>query len=102
MSEALHRAGHTSHPNKEDITAGSTCIITRRLVGTGEFIWPSQYQPFRERILKWVTRIDLSTPHGVPIYAADLVCNFRRLDGSGYGNTVLIDHSNDTRPCTVT
>jgi membrane peptidoglycan carboxypeptidase len=60
-------------PDKADITAGSTCIITREgPMGTGEFIWPSQFQALSGTDFKeGHPGIDLSTPEGVPVYASD-------------------------------
>jgi peptidoglycan glycosyltransferase len=83
--------------DKADITAGSTCIITREgPVGTGEFIWPSQYQALSGGDFKpGHPGIDLSTPKGVPVYAADSgLVIFAGWTGIGYGNAVLIDHGN--------
>ena len=84
-------------PDKADITAGSTCILTREgIVGTGEFIWPSQYQALSGTdFMPGHPGIDLSTPRGVPIFAADSgMVIFAGWTGLGYGNTVLIDHGN--------
>lgn len=85
-------------PDKADLTAGSTCIITREgPVGTEEFIWPSQYQALSGGDFKpGHPGIDISTPQGVPVYAADsgLVIFAGWTGGIGYGNAVLIDHGN--------
>jgi peptidoglycan glycosyltransferase len=84
-------------PDKADITAGSTCIITREgPVGTGDFIWPSQYQALSGGDFKpGHPGIDLSSPQGVPVYAADSgLVIFAGWTGIGYGNAVLIDHGN--------
>jgi len=84
-------------PDKADITAGSTCIITREgIEGTGAFIWPSQYQALSGTDFEQGhPGIDLSTPLGVPVYAADSgLVIFAGWTGLGYGNTVLIDHGN--------
>jgi hypothetical protein len=85
-------------PDKADLTAGSTCPVDEEegLVGTGEFIWPSQYQALSGTDFEpGHPGIDLSTPHGVPIYAADSgLVIFAGWTGIGYGNTVLIDHGN--------
>lgn len=85
-------------PDKADITAGSTCPITREgPVGTGEFIWPSQFQALSGTDFKeGHPGIDLSTPEGVPVYAADsgLVIFAGWTGDLGYGNAILIDHGN--------
>jgi murein DD-endopeptidase MepM/ murein hydrolase activator NlpD len=68
-------------------------------VGSGKFIWPSVYQAlsggsFREGH----PGIDLSTPAGTPVYAADAgLVIFAGWTGVGYGNTVVIDHGNGYR-----
>lgn len=88
----------TRDPTKRDITAEqSSCPINEDPpVGSGQFIWPSQYQAlsggnFREGH----PGFDLSSPPNAPVYAADhgLVI-FAGWSGVGYGNTVLIDHGN--------
>jgi hypothetical protein len=84
-------------PEKADLTAGSTCIITREgVTGSGEFIWPSQYQALSGTDFKeGHPGIDLSTPQGVPVFAADAgLVIFAGWTGLGYGNTILIDHGN--------
>jgi murein DD-endopeptidase MepM/ murein hydrolase activator NlpD len=84
-------------PDKADLTAGATCPTDQEgPVGTGEFIWPSQYQALSGTDFEeGHPGIDLSTPHGVPIYAADTgLVIFAGWTGIGYGNTVLIDHGN--------
>lgn len=67
------------------------------VIGTGEFGWPSQYQSlsggdFREGH----AGLDLSTPPGTPVYAADtgLVTFAGWTGGLGYGNAIVIDHGN--------
>lgn len=91
----------TRDPNKKDITAenpscGANLDVPK---ATGEFIWPSQYQAlsggnFREGHPGY----DLSTPEGVPVYAADTgLVIFAGWSGMGYGNTVMIDHGNGYR-----
>jgi hypothetical protein len=85
-------------PDKADITAGSTCPITREgPVGSGEFIWPSQFQALSGTDFKeGHPGIDLSTPLGVPVFAADdgLVIFAGWTGDLGYGNAILIDHGN--------
>jgi penicillin-binding protein A len=85
-------------PDKADITAGSTCIITREgPVGSGEFIWPSQFQALSGTdFQEGHPGIDLSTPEGIPVYAADsgLVIFAGWTGDLGYGNAILIDHGN--------
>lgn len=84
-------------PTKADITAGSTCPITREASqGTGIFIWPSQYQALSGTDFEeGHPGIDLSAPSGTPVFAADSgLVIFAGWAGAGYGNTVLIDHGN--------
>jgi murein DD-endopeptidase MepM/ murein hydrolase activator NlpD len=72
-------------------------VITREgPVGTGEFIWPSQFQALSGTdFMEGHPGIDLSTPKGTPVYAADSgLVIFAGWTGLGYGNTVLIDHGN--------
>lgn len=68
-------------------------------VGTGKFIWPSQYQALSGGDYKEDhPGLDLSTPSGTPVYAADggLVI-FAGWTGIGYGNTIVVDHGNGYR-----
>lgn len=79
------------------IQDGPSCPLqgTAR-VGDGRFTWPSNYQqlsggPFTEQH----AGIDLGAPAGSPVYAADDgVIVFAGWTGTGYGNTVVIDHGN--------
>jgi penicillin-binding protein A len=89
-------------PNKTDFTerGSATCPGNQQgPVGSGKFIWPSVYQAlsggsFREGH----PGIDLSTPAGTPVYAADAgLVIFAGWTGVGYGNTVVIDHGNGYR-----
>ena len=89
-------------PNKTDFTerGSATCPGNQQgPVGSGKFIWPSVYQSlsggaFREGH----PGIDLSTPSGTPVYAADAgLVIFAGWTGVGYGNTVVIDHGNGYR-----
>ncbi len=79
------------------IESGPSCPIRgQALVGDGQFTWPSNYQqlsggPFTEQH----AGIDLGAPAGSPVYAADDgVVVFAGWTGTGYGNTVVIDHGN--------
>ncbi len=88
-------------PSKKDITAENpSCGNQQEVpVGTGEFLWPSPYQAlsggnFREGH----PGFDLNAPSGSPVYAADTgLVIFSGWTGSGYGNTILIDHGNGFR-----
>ncbi|RPJ45794.1 MAG: hypothetical protein EHM21_09115, partial [Chloroflexi bacterium] len=88
-------------PNKKDITAENpSCGLNQEVpAATGEFIWPSPYQAlsggnFREGH----PGFDLAAPEGSPVYAADTgLVLFAGWSGSGYGNTILIDHGNGFR-----
>jgi peptidoglycan glycosyltransferase len=86
-------------PDKADLNAGqpSCQIQTEGPLGTGNFIWPSQYQALSGTDFEeGHPGIDLSTPEGTPVYAADagLVIFAGWTGGIGYGNAVLIDHGN--------
>jgi penicillin-binding protein A len=86
-------------PTKADLTAGSaSCVVTREGVeGTGTFIWPSQYQALSGGDFKiGHPGLDLSSPSGSPVYAADtgVVIFAGWTGGVGYGNAILIDHGN--------
>ena len=67
--------------------------------GTGNFIWPSQFQALSGGDFKeGHPGIDLSTPSGTPVYAADTgLVIFAGWTGIGYGNTIVIDHGNGYR-----
>jgi hypothetical protein len=87
------------NPEKADITAGSaSCAVTREgPLGTGEFIWPSQYQALSgDDFRVGHPGIDLAAPLGSPVFAADTgLVTFAGWTGAiGYGNTVLVDHGN--------
>lgn len=89
-------------PNRADLNAGqpSCQIQTEGPIGTGEFIWPSQYQALSGTDFKeGHPGIDLSAPEGTPVFATDagLVIFAGWTGGIGYGNAVLIDHGNGYR-----
>jgi peptidoglycan glycosyltransferase len=67
--------------------------------GTGKFIWPSQFQALSGGdFIEGHPGIDLSTPSGTPVYAADTgLVIFAGWTGIGYGNTIVIDHGNGFR-----
>jgi murein DD-endopeptidase MepM/ murein hydrolase activator NlpD len=67
--------------------------------GTGKFIWPSQFQALSGGDFKeGHPGLDLSTPSGTPVYAADTgLVIFAGWTGIGYGNTIVIDHGNGYR-----
>ena len=65
-------------------------------VGSGKFIWPSVYQAFSgTHFEEGHPGIDLSTPTGAVIYAADAgLVLFAGWSDLGYGNTIVIEHGN--------
>ena len=65
-------------------------------VGSGKFIWPSVYQAISGTHFKeGHAGIDLSTPTGAVVYAADAgLVIFAGWSDLGYGNTIVIDHGN--------
>lgn len=88
-------------PNKKDITEGAaSCPVQREIPeGTGQFIWPSQYQALSgDDFREGHPGIDLSAPSGSAVFAADTgLVVFAGWTGVGYGNTVMIDHGNGYR-----
>ena len=85
-------------PDKKDITAANpTCANEREVPqGTGQFIWPSQFQALSGGDFKeGHPGIDLNAPPGSPVFAADTgLVIFAGWSGLGYGNAILIDHGN--------
>jgi len=85
-------------PDRNDITAANpSCANIKDMPqATGEFIWPSPYQALSGGDFKeGHPGLDLSTPPGSPVYAADTgLVIFAGWSGLGYGNAVLIDHGN--------
>jgi murein DD-endopeptidase MepM/ murein hydrolase activator NlpD len=84
--------------DKVDFTekAPSCPGIQPGITGSGKFIWPSVYQAI-SGILFEVGHpgIDLSTPTGAVVYAADAgQVIFAGWSDLGYGNTIVIDHGN--------
>ncbi len=65
-------------------------------MGTGKFIWPSQYQALSGADYTAAhPGMDFSTPMDAIIYASDSgVVIFAGYTGVGYGNVILIDHRN--------
>ncbi|HEX7973828.1 MAG TPA: penicillin-binding transpeptidase domain-containing protein [Anaerolineales bacterium] len=63
---------------------------------TGAFNWPAEIHTLASTGFKaGHPGIDLETPEGTPVYAADTgVVIFAGWTDSGYGNTVIIDHGN--------
>jgi peptidoglycan glycosyltransferase len=65
-------------------------------VGTGKFLWPTIFQAISgSHFTPDHPGIDLSTPIGSPVYAADAgLVIFAGWSDRGYGNTIVIDHGN--------
>ncbi len=79
------------------IENGPSCPLRGEpIASTGRFNWPSNYQylsggEFRDGH----PGLDLGAPDGSPVYAADSgMVVFAGWTGTGYGNTVVIDHGN--------
>jgi len=86
-------------PSRADLNAAqpSCQIQTEGPLGSGNFIWPSQYQALSGTDFKeGHPGIDLSAPEGTPVFAADagLVIFAGWTGPVGYGNAVMIDHGN--------
>jgi murein DD-endopeptidase MepM/ murein hydrolase activator NlpD len=98
VSGSVPPADIARDPEKNDLTAANpSCANPRDMPeATGAFLWPSPYQAlsggdFREGH----PGLDLSSPPGSPVYAADTgLVIFAGWSGLGYGNVVLIDHGN--------
>ncbi len=87
------------NPERADLNAGqpSCQIQTEGPLGSGDFIWPSQYQALSGTdFMEGHPGIDLSAPEGTPVFAADagLVIFAGWTGGIGYGNAIMIDHGN--------
>jgi penicillin-binding protein A len=85
-------------PSKNEITAANpSCADYRDMPeATGSFVWPSAYQALSGGDFKvGHPGIDLASPLGSPVYAADTgLVLFAGWSGLGYGNVILIDHGN--------
>lgn len=75
---------------------GANCPVTGVMYGSGYFIWPTMNHYLSGNDY-WSGHlaIDIATPAGEPIKAADAgVVVYASWNSSGYGNVVMIDHGN--------
>lgn len=75
---------------------GTCGDVAAGLVGTGSFIWPApKHWVSGNNYAGWHPGIDLAAKVGDPVYASDNgVVIYAGWNSWGYGNLVVIDHSN--------
>ncbi len=87
-----YQAGKVDFTDKLPSCPGNQKVVT----GSGKFIWPRVYQAISgTKFQEGHPGIDLSTPEGAVVYAADAgSVIFAGWSDLGYGNTIVIDHGN--------